>query len=87
MSQGHRESGREVGRDGAVGDGEVLDPGVREEEGDGLHEVEIYRQRCRIENGAQNLEDFDIDLIDESKPIVVGNFVDIDRPPFIEKAS
>ena len=55
--------------------------------GDGLHEVEIYRQRCRIENGAQNLEDFDIDLIDESKPILVGNFVDIDRPPFIEKAS
>jgi 2-oxoglutarate ferredoxin oxidoreductase subunit beta len=55
--------------------------------GDGLHEVEIYRQRCQIENGAQNLEDFDIDLIDESKPIVVGNFVDIDRPPFIEKPS
>jgi 2-oxoglutarate ferredoxin oxidoreductase subunit beta len=50
--------------------------------GDGLHEVEIYRQRCRIENGATNLEDFDIDLIDESRPIVVGNFVDIERKPF-----
>jgi len=52
--------------------------------GDGLHEVEIYRERCRIENGAQNLEELDIDLIDASKPITVGNFVDIERRPFIE---
>jgi 2-oxoglutarate ferredoxin oxidoreductase subunit beta len=51
--------------------------------GDGLHEVEIYRERCRIENGATNLEDLDIDLIDESKAIVVGNFVDIEREPFM----
>lgn len=51
--------------------------------GDGLHEVEIYRQRCQIKNGAPNLEDFDIDLIDEKKPIVVGNFVDIERKPFL----
>ncbi len=29
---------------------------------DGLHEVDIYRERCRIENGATNLEDLDIDL-------------------------
>jgi 2-oxoglutarate ferredoxin oxidoreductase subunit beta len=52
--------------------------------GDGLHEVEIYRQRCRIENGAQNLEDLDIDLLDESRPITVGNFVDVDRRPFMK---
>jgi 2-oxoglutarate ferredoxin oxidoreductase subunit beta len=52
--------------------------------GDGLHEVEIYRQRCRIENGAQNLEELDIDLIDETKPITVGNFVDMDRTPYVE---
>ena len=52
--------------------------------GDGLHEVEIYRQRCRIENGAQNIEDFDIDLLDENKPITVGNFVDIERKAFME---
>lgn len=52
--------------------------------GDGLHEVEIYRNRCRIQNGAQNLEELDIDLIDASKPIAVGNFVDIDRTPFID---
>jgi 2-oxoglutarate ferredoxin oxidoreductase subunit beta len=51
--------------------------------GDGLHEVEIYRQRCRIENGASNLQDHDIDLIDENKSITVGNFVDVERPPFM----
>jgi 2-oxoglutarate ferredoxin oxidoreductase subunit beta len=51
--------------------------------GDGLHEVEIYRQRCRIEHGATNLEDFDIDLIDDKKPIVVGNFVDVERKHFL----
>lgn len=50
--------------------------------GDGLHEMEIYRERCRIENGASNLEELDIDLIDESKSITVGNFVDIERTPF-----
>lgn len=53
--------------------------------GDGLHEVEIYRERCRIENGAQNLEDHGIDLIDDTKEITVGNFVDIERQPFVAK--
>ncbi len=52
--------------------------------GDGLHEVEIYRERCRIENGAPNLEDLDIDLLDESRSITVGNFVDIERKVFME---
>lgn len=52
--------------------------------GDGLHEVEIYRQRCRIENGANNLEDLDIDLLDANKAITVGNFVDIERRAFME---
>lgn len=52
--------------------------------GDGLHEVEIYRQRCRIENGATNLEDLDIDLLDENKSITVGNFVDIERKAYME---
>lgn len=51
--------------------------------GDGAHEVEIYRERCRVENGATNLEELDIDLIDENKSITVGNFVDIDRKPFM----
>ena len=52
--------------------------------GDGAHELEIYRERCRIENGATNLEDLDIDLLDENKSITVGNFVDIERRPFME---
>jgi len=52
--------------------------------GDGLHEVEIYRQRCEIRNGATDLEEFDIDLIDPTKPIVVGNFVDVERKAFLE---
>jgi len=51
--------------------------------GDGLHEVDIYRERCRIENGATNLEDLDIDLIDENKSITVGNFVDVERKSFM----
>jgi len=51
--------------------------------GDGVHEVEIYRERCRVENGATNLEELDIDLIDENKSITVGNFVDIERQSFM----
>lgn len=50
--------------------------------GEGLDEVELYRQRCRIENGAQNLEELDIDIIDHDKSITVGNFVDIERPHY-----
>lgn len=50
---------------------------------DGLHEMEIYRQRCEIKNGATNLEDFDIDLLDQTRPITVGNFVDVERQHFI----
>lgn len=51
--------------------------------GDGLHEVDIYRERCRIENGATNLEELDIDLLDENKSITVGDFVDVERKPFM----
>ena len=51
--------------------------------GDGLHEMEIYRQRCEIRNGATNLEELDINLIDESVPITVGNFVDIERDDYL----
>ena len=50
---------------------------------DGLQEMEMYRQRCEIKNGATNLEDFDIDLLDETRPIAVGNFVDVERQHFI----
>jgi len=51
--------------------------------GDGLHEMEIYRTRCEIRNGATNLEDLDINLIDENVPITVGNFVDIEREDYL----
>jgi 2-oxoglutarate ferredoxin oxidoreductase subunit beta len=51
--------------------------------GDGLHEMEIYRQRCEIRNGATNLEELDINLIDENVPITVGNFVDIERDDYL----
>jgi len=66
---------------------EVLSPcptsfGRANKIGDGLHEVEIYRERCRIQHGATNLEELDIDLIDPNKGITVGNFVDVDRAPF-----
>ena len=48
--------------------------------GDGLHEVEIYRERCRIENGAQNLEELDIDLIDERRRTQVDYLKRVLRP-------
>lgn len=50
----------------------------------GLHEVELYRERCVIDNGAADLEALDIDLIDENKPITLGHFVDIERRPYQE---
>lgn len=50
---------------------------------DGLHEMEMYRRRCRIENGAERLNGLDIDLIDNSKTITVGNFVDVERETFL----
>ncbi len=67
---------------------EVLSPcptsfGKTNNIGDGLHEMEIYRQRCRVENGAQQLEELDIDLLDENKAITVGNFVDIEREHYL----
>jgi len=51
---------------------------------DGAHEVEMYRERCLVNNGTPNLEDLDIDLLDDKKPITVGNFVDIERKPFMQ---
>ncbi|MDH3768474.1 MAG: thiamine pyrophosphate-dependent enzyme, partial [Gammaproteobacteria bacterium] len=67
---------------------EVLAPcptsfGRRNNLGEGLDEVEMYRQRCRIENGAQDLEPLDIDIVDHEQTITVGNFVDIERAAFL----
>jgi len=67
---------------------EILAPcptgfGRRNKFAEGLQELDTYRRRCRIENGAPNLEDLDIDLMDEDRPITVGNFIDIERQPFL----
>jgi 2-oxoglutarate/2-oxoacid ferredoxin oxidoreductase subunit beta len=64
---------------------EVLSPcptsfGRPNDIGEGLDEMEVYRDRCVVDHKA-SLADIDIDLCDESTPIVLGNFVDVERPP------
>ncbi len=49
---------------------------------DGMAEMEVYRQRCRIEDHLPEFDDLDIDLVNEERPIVVGNFVDAPRSPY-----
>ncbi|MBI4558930.1 MAG: 2-oxoacid:ferredoxin oxidoreductase subunit beta [Candidatus Hydrogenedentes bacterium] len=49
--------------------------------GDGLQEMERYRQLCKVDHEAE-LGDIDIDLRDKNRPIIVGNFVDVEREPF-----
>lgn len=66
---------------------EVLSPcptgfGRPNDRGDGLEDMRRYRQRCVIDDDAY-LPDIDIDIMDDTKPIVVGNFVNVDRPPFL----
>lgn len=53
----------------------------------GLDEIEVYRERCRIEHGAQDLDAIDIDITDKDRPIIVGNFVDIERGSFLPEES
>jgi 2-oxoglutarate ferredoxin oxidoreductase subunit beta len=65
---------------------EVLSPcptgfGRPNDRGDGLEDMRRYRQRCIIDDNAY-LPEIDIDSMDDTKPIVVGNFVNVDRPPF-----
>ncbi|MEJ2531420.1 MAG: thiamine pyrophosphate-dependent enzyme [Halioglobus sp.] len=50
--------------------------------GTGMDEMEVYRQRCRIADSLPPFDELDIDLVDEARPIVVGNFVDIARRPY-----
>jgi 2-oxoglutarate/2-oxoacid ferredoxin oxidoreductase subunit beta len=64
---------------------EVLSPcptsfGRPNDIGEGLDEMQVYRSRCVVDHNA-SLEEIDIDLCDEESPIVLGNFVDIERPP------
>lgn len=49
--------------------------------GGGIDELEKYRRNCVVDPDA-NLADIDIDLTSEDAPIVVGNFIDEDRPAF-----
>lgn len=65
---------------------EVLSPcptgfGRPNDIGDGLEEMRRYRRRCHVDDNAY-LPEIDIDLTNDDSPIVVGNFVDVDRPPF-----
>ena len=41
---------------------------------DGMEEMQVYRERCRIEHGAPTYDALSIDIIDEESPIIVGNF-------------
>lgn len=52
--------------------------------GSGLQEMERYRESCVIDHDA-DLADIDIDLTREDSRIVVGNFVDVDRPAFMPR--
>jgi 2-oxoglutarate ferredoxin oxidoreductase subunit beta len=49
--------------------------------GDAMEEMTLYRERCVVEHGA-SLAALDIDLRDKTRPITLGNFVDIERPVF-----
>ncbi|MBX7258795.1 MAG: 2-oxoacid:ferredoxin oxidoreductase subunit beta [Candidatus Hydrogenedentes bacterium] len=49
--------------------------------GDGLMEMQNYLRRCEVRN-EPHLHDIDIDLTHADSPIIVGDFVDIDRPSF-----
>lgn len=48
--------------------------------GEGLDEMHLYREECVVDHGADLLH-ANIDLRQKA-PIVLGNFVDIERPPF-----
>jgi 2-oxoglutarate ferredoxin oxidoreductase subunit beta len=49
---------------------------------DGLEEMELYRERCVLaKEGDVHTEELGIDLR-EDQPIIIGKFVDRDRPAF-----
>jgi len=49
----------------------------------GMEEMQLYRERCQIEHGTPTYDALSIDIVDETTPIIVGNFVDIERTPYI----
>ena len=65
---------------------EVLSPcptgfGRPNDVGEGIEEMVKYHSRCKWDDRAR-LEDVDIDLMRPDSPVIVGNFVDRDRPAF-----
>jgi 2-oxoglutarate ferredoxin oxidoreductase subunit beta len=67
---------------------EVLSPcptnfGHSNDLADGMEEMEIYRQRCRIEHGSHAFDELTLDILDAQLPIIVGNFIDIPRAPYL----
>ncbi len=65
---------------------EVLSPcptgfGRPNDIGDGLMEMQNYMRRCEVRNGP-DLHDIDIDLTHPDSSIIVGDFIDLDRPSF-----
>jgi 2-oxoglutarate ferredoxin oxidoreductase subunit beta len=49
--------------------------------GDGLMEMQNYLRRCEVNNEA-DLRAIDIDLTQPDSPIIVGDFLDVERPSF-----
>jgi len=46
-----------------------------------MEEMTLYRERCVVDPAAP-LDSLDIDLREKDCPIILGNFVDIERPVF-----
>ena len=49
--------------------------------GDAMEEMTLYRERCVVDHRAP-LHALEIDLREKERSIVLGNFVDIERPVF-----
>jgi 2-oxoglutarate ferredoxin oxidoreductase subunit beta len=49
---------------------------------DGMAEMALYQQRCRVVDTLPAFDELSIDFLDESRPILVGNFLDIERAPY-----
>jgi 2-oxoglutarate ferredoxin oxidoreductase subunit beta len=47
----------------------------------GLEEMELYRNRCRLVHDSVTMEELAIDLREE-RPIYIGNLINRDQPPF-----
>jgi 2-oxoglutarate ferredoxin oxidoreductase subunit beta len=48
----------------------------------GLDMMKIFQERCQVENGAPQIGPLTVDVTDDTKPIVLGNFLDEEREPY-----